>query len=169
MKNRSTGFSLIELLIAISVVGLILIIAIPQYSRYNQRLMLKKDAQRFEAFIREMRQEALKRGCNIDIKFVSYGNSQYVTAESEPAGYAKRLDFQSNSKITMSKINFIIQQNGTFAATQSEALNKTTKITDVNITISNDSGSSPMTILLYGQMGRIVGSGESSGQSTEKP
>jgi len=169
MRNKSRGFNLIELLIAISVVGLILIIAIPQYSKYNQRLMLKKDAARFEAFIREMRQEALKRGCTITINCKAQGDITYVTAESNPAGVSRRFDFQSNSKVSMNKNNFFIQQNGTFAATQSESLNLTLKPVDVSITICNDSGSKPKTIQIYGQMGRIVGSEEGSGNSSEKP
>jgi prepilin-type N-terminal cleavage/methylation domain-containing protein len=66
-RERVRGFTLTELMIGISVIGLIAILALPNYNRFIQSWRLKGETQQFAAALRSARSAAIMK--NIDVVF----------------------------------------------------------------------------------------------------
>ncbi|MDQ7823100.1 MAG: prepilin-type N-terminal cleavage/methylation domain-containing protein [Candidatus Eremiobacteraeota bacterium] len=68
MTEKPRGLTLTEVIVAIAVIGIIAAIAVPQYINYKSNLILKSEAQKFEAFLAETKATAKKFCVNIEIK-----------------------------------------------------------------------------------------------------
>jgi prepilin-type N-terminal cleavage/methylation domain-containing protein len=67
MKKETRGFTMVELIVACSIISIILLIAIPQFSLYNSNLKLKKETKRFEGFLKDTRLAAKTQCVDIDM------------------------------------------------------------------------------------------------------
>lgn len=67
-KRHIGGFTLVEMMIVISVIGLIAILSLPGYSRFMQNWRLNGDTQQFASVLRTARSAAIMK--NIDVVFV---------------------------------------------------------------------------------------------------
>jgi len=68
MRNRCRGFSLIEIMVVISIATVILAIGIPGYVRYNARLRLQSAAQLLADGIRQANAQARLNGDGVGFK-----------------------------------------------------------------------------------------------------
>lgn len=68
MKFRGEGFTLVELLVIISIVAISLSIALPNYSDFVHQKRVETAANDFKSAVVFARSEALKRGKNIQIR-----------------------------------------------------------------------------------------------------
>lgn len=66
-KLRSSGFSLIELLIVIAITGIVAALAVPSYQDMLERNRLKQAAESLAADMRYARTEALKRSTDLKL------------------------------------------------------------------------------------------------------
>lgn len=64
--NRHAGFSVIELMIAIVLIGVLLTMGLPAFNTYLNNLKLRTAAQSFLAGIQMARGEAIRRNANVD-------------------------------------------------------------------------------------------------------
>ena len=64
--NKPAGFSLIELLIAIAIMGILLSLGIPAFNTYISNAKLRATAQSFLAGVQQARGEAVRRNANVD-------------------------------------------------------------------------------------------------------
>lgn len=62
MRNRRGGFSLMEIMVVLSIATVVLAIGIPAYVRYNSRLKLKSAAEQLANGIRQAHDQAMKDG-----------------------------------------------------------------------------------------------------------
>jgi type IV fimbrial biogenesis protein FimT len=67
MTARSTGFTLIELMITLSVIGLLLLVGLPSMGTWLQNTQLRASADAMQAGLQLARAEALRR--NVPVRF----------------------------------------------------------------------------------------------------
>lgn len=76
-KHKMPGFSLIELMVAIAVLAIILMIAVPSFNELRERSALRGASDQVISFWNEARFEALKRNKLIKVAMVNNGNGGY--------------------------------------------------------------------------------------------
>jgi type IV fimbrial biogenesis protein FimT len=76
-KLRSSGFSLIELLIVIAITGIIAALAVPSYQDMLERNRLKQAAEGLKSDLQWMRAETIKQSCNLQASFTNGANWSY--------------------------------------------------------------------------------------------
>ena len=74
MRKRS-GYTLIELLVIIAIVGLILGVAYPNFLKMQRRVALKSAAGELRAIFHLTRMRAISRGLHVGVKFVLLGGA----------------------------------------------------------------------------------------------
>jgi type IV fimbrial biogenesis protein FimT len=77
LKPHRRGFTLIELMITISLMSILLALAIPSYQRFIQKARIDTEATNLQSFLMSARGEAIKRGQNI---WISNGNLGWTGA-----------------------------------------------------------------------------------------
>jgi type IV fimbrial biogenesis protein FimT len=75
LKFRGSGFTLVELMITVSLMAILLALAIPSYQRFLQRARIDTEATNLQSFLMLARGESIKRGQNI---WVSNGNGGWT-------------------------------------------------------------------------------------------
>jgi type IV fimbrial biogenesis protein FimT len=75
LKFRGSGFTLVELMITVSLMAILLALAIPSYQRFIQRARIDTEATNLQSFLMLARGESIKRGQNI---WISNGNGGWA-------------------------------------------------------------------------------------------
>lgn len=75
--SRSYAFSLIELLITLSIGAIIMAIAVPSWNSYNTRMVVLTNANEFAAELREARNNALRSGYDMYFRYSSSKNGKF--------------------------------------------------------------------------------------------
>jgi type IV fimbrial biogenesis protein FimT len=76
-KLGSSGFSLIELMIVIAIMGIIAALAVPSYRDMLARNRLKQAAEGLKSDLQWMRAESIKQSCNLRASFTEGANWSY--------------------------------------------------------------------------------------------
>jgi type IV fimbrial biogenesis protein FimT len=76
-KGRSAGFTLIELMVALSLVALLLIVAIPSYQSLRQEQMVKAATQAVYTDVMLLKSEAIKRNRTLQFIIFNSGTSNW--------------------------------------------------------------------------------------------
>ncbi|MDD2833316.1 MAG: GspH/FimT family pseudopilin [Methylotenera sp.] len=74
--NRDSGFSLIELMIAVAIFGILASIAVPSYTTWFQNSRIRNAADAIQTGLQKARVEAIKH--NADVEFELGANSAWV-------------------------------------------------------------------------------------------
>ena len=88
MRSRNKGFTLTELMIVISIFGLIAILAMPNYNRFMQTWRLNGETQQFATVLRTARSAAVMK--NIDVVFsfdMDAGTYSYFEDDDRDGGH----------------------------------------------------------------------------------
>lgn len=83
MKNRSDGFTLVELLVTIAILGILMAIALPNYQQFILNTRMTTQANEFLTMLNLTRSEAVKRNTRVTMCKSSNGTACVVTALSE--------------------------------------------------------------------------------------
>lgn len=83
MKNRSHGFTLVELLVTIAILGILLAIALPNYQPLILNTRMTTQANEFLTMVNFTRSEAIKRNTRVTMCKSSNGTACAVTALTE--------------------------------------------------------------------------------------
>lgn len=76
-KGRSAGFTLIELMVALSLVALLLTVAIPSYQSLRQEQMVKAATQAVYTDVMLLKSEAIKRNRTLQFIIFNSGTSNW--------------------------------------------------------------------------------------------
>ena len=71
MSKRSSGFTLLELLIVVAVIGIIALCAVPAFGTYRRRMSVMAAADQLRAIFRATRARAIATGHNAGVKFIA--------------------------------------------------------------------------------------------------
>lgn len=85
MKKFIRAFTVVELIVTISIIAIILVIAIPQFSLYNNNLRLEKETKRFESFLKETRMQAKNQFVDIELYDCSYSGGRMNVMAKAPS------------------------------------------------------------------------------------
>ena len=71
MSKPARGFSLIEILVAVAIIGIIALCAAPAFANYRRRMSVMAAAEQFRAIFRATRARAISTGRNAGVKFIA--------------------------------------------------------------------------------------------------
>ena len=81
MSKRSSGYSLIELLTVVAIIGTIAVCAVPAFATYRRRMSVLAAAEQLRNVLRLTRQKAITTGHNVGIKFIAGREWTYAMYE----------------------------------------------------------------------------------------
>jgi type IV fimbrial biogenesis protein FimT len=88
MMKRQAGFSLIELMIAIAIMGVLLSLGVPAFTTYINNAKLRATAQSFLAGVQQARSEAVRRNANVDFVLTNedFAGAAFATVAPSTSG-----------------------------------------------------------------------------------
>lgn len=120
MKNRISGFTLIELMVTVAVLAILVVIALPNYRAFVLNSRMTAQANNFLASLQLARSEAVKRNAPINMNAIggNWANGWQITAgvnvlrvhpalegASTMVGGATTITFQSNGQAGATTFN----------------------------------------------------------------
>jgi len=82
--GKRNGFTLVEMMIVIAIMGVLFAIAIPQWNRYEQNADLKTAARNIAADIADMRTRAITERLTYTMTFNTAGNNYQIARLQNP-------------------------------------------------------------------------------------
>lgn len=96
------GFTLVELMIVITIIGLITVLSIPNYSRFMQNWKLDGDAQQFASAMRTARATAVMKNIEVVFSFDPAANTYSYFEDNDRDGNHDANEYES-AEYEMSK------------------------------------------------------------------
>ena len=81
MSKRTLGYSLIELLTVVAIIGLMVLCAIPAFGNYRRRMSIIAASAEFRSILRAARGRAIATGRHAGVKFISGREWTYAIYE----------------------------------------------------------------------------------------
>ncbi len=91
MRNRN-GFSLLEMIVALAIVGVIALCAVPAFGTYRRRASMTSQVVELQGIFRSLRMRAIASGRNAGVKFVQVGNQWTYSLYEDGDGDGIRSD-----------------------------------------------------------------------------
>jgi len=98
MKNTSRknrGFTLVELMVSISIIGLLAVLSVPGFSRFLQSWKLMGDADRFASTLRMARAAAVTKNISAVFTFDTDDNTFFYFEDNDRDGTRDNTEYRS--------------------------------------------------------------------------
>lgn len=92
---KKFGFTLVELMVAIAIIGLIAVLSIPGYTRFRQSWLLRAEAEQFAATMRAARAAAVMKSIDVVFRFDMDQNTFFYFEDSNRNGLRDGKEYQS--------------------------------------------------------------------------
>ena len=89
---RQRGYTLVELLIIIAIIGLVASVAIPSFMSLRRRAAVRSAAAEIRSVFHEVRSRAIARHCNAGVKFTKAGSEWQFAIYDDGDGDGVRTD-----------------------------------------------------------------------------
>lgn len=100
MKTQKRGFTLIEILMVIVIMGILSTMALPRLARRGVTLTVRSAKQEVASYLAQARATAIATGRSA--WFIRSGNTVGVSSTSTTAGYVKSTDLMTEHGVTVS-------------------------------------------------------------------
>ena len=97
-NQRIAGFSLTELMIVISIFGLLLVASVPAMGRFMQSWKLNGDAAEMATFLRLARTAAVTKNTNVVFVFDASAGNYYYFEDNDQNGVPSASEYESATK-----------------------------------------------------------------------
>src|SRR5712664_2424607 len=99
MKPISRGFSILELMVVVVVIGVLTAIAVPSFQTYLQNLQIRSAAEAIVAGLQIAKNEAIRRNVNVQLN-MDTGTTWRITLVSDGSLLQVRDSSEGSSNVT---------------------------------------------------------------------
>jgi type IV fimbrial biogenesis protein FimT len=99
--RQPAGFSLIELMIAIVIMGILMTLGIPAFTTYINNAKLRATSQSFHSLVQTARTEAVRRNANVDFLLTNNDFSIVAATALTPSSTGENWVIRTNSPQTL--------------------------------------------------------------------
>jgi type IV fimbrial biogenesis protein FimT len=114
MKRISRGFSVLEVMVVVTIIGVLLSIGVPSFFTYLQNLQIRSAAEQIAAGLAIAKNEAIRRNSLVELA-IGTGTAWKVTA-IDPNGNRVELQTRDANEGSVN-VTSVLTPNGTAAAT----------------------------------------------------
>jgi type IV fimbrial biogenesis protein FimT len=116
MKRLARGFSVLEAMIVVAIIGLLLSVGVPSFFTYTQNLQIRAAAEAITAGLQIAKNEAIRRNVPVQLAIdnVGVGTSWRINLASDPDGTPLQTRDANEGSVNVTRA---ITPNGAYAVT----------------------------------------------------
>ena len=133
MKRTSRGFSVLEVMVVVAIIGILLSVGVPSFFTYTQNMQIRSAAEQITAGLAIAKNEAIRRNSQAEVALVN--NTGWIITEVTSAGVRNVLQSRDANEGSVN-VSSTVQPAGSAAVT----FNGMGRVVSVN-----DDGTPPLT------------------------
>ena len=95
--DNNLGFTLAEVMVVVSILGLLAVLSIPRFNRYHETMKLVSDSQKLASKLRLARSAAIMKNANAVFRFNPNANTYFYFEDNDADGVVDSSEYQSGT------------------------------------------------------------------------